>query len=115
MPGAGCRVPHVSPEGRIGSYTNAAAFTTTKPFQYGNVPRTVNCYGPGYVNSDLSLNKSFKVAEGVTAQFRAEALNAFNTPEFATPNGTVGNANFGKITSTLGFPRLIQLGGRVSF
>ncbi len=104
-----------SPEGRIGSYISSSAYTTTPQFQYGNVPRTINCYGPGYVNSDLSLNKTFMIGERVSAQFRAEALNAFNTPEFATPNLTVGNSNFGHITQTLGFPRLIQLGGRLSF
>ena len=113
--GAGNACGSGSPEGRLNNYTNRAAFKTTPAFQYGNVARTVNCYGPGYVNSDLSFNKTFRVTEGVTAQFRAEALNAFNTPEFATPNNTVGNANFGKITQTLGFPRLVQLGGRLSF
>jgi len=104
-----------SPESRLKNYFNAGAFTVTPKYSYGNVPRTINCYGPGYTNSDLSLNKSFTVTERVKAQFRAEALNAFNTPQFNTPNVTVGNSSVGQITGTLGFPRLVQLGGRITF
>ncbi len=104
-----------SPEGRLGAYFNTAAYASTPAFSYGNAKRTSNCYGPGYVNSDLSINKSFKVTERVGAQFRAEALNAFNTPEFNAPNLAIGNKSAGQITGTLGFPRLIQLGGRLTF
>ena len=56
------------------------------------------------------------------AEFRAEALNAFNTPQFATPNITITNglgatpgSTEGTISGTLGFPRLVQLGGRITF
>ena len=110
-----------APETRLGGsgkpYFNPAAFTTTPQFSYGNQPRASNCYGPGYVNTDLSLNKDFTLTERVHAEFRAEALNAFNTPEFNGPSLAVdsGAANAGKITGTLGFPRLVQLGGRLTF
>lgn len=105
-----------SPEGRLNSYFNIAAFSPSSQTGYGNQPRTSNCYGPGYVNSDLSLNKNFKVTERVGAEFRAEALNAFNTPQFNGPNLASDNsASGGKITGTLGFPRLVQLGGRITF
>jgi len=118
-----------SPEGRLNNYFDATAYSITAPFAYGTAPRASNCYGPGYVNSDLSLNKDFRVTERVHAEFRAEALNAFNTPQFATPNLSVGsssvdstgavkttrNSGAGQITGTLGFPRLVQLGGRVYF
>ena len=108
-----------SPQSRLTNYINTAAFAAAPIFTYGNAPRTTNCYGPGYLNTDLSLNKSFKVTERVNAQFRAEALNAFNTPQFngfGASNATqIQNANFGQIQGTLGFPRLIQLGGRITF
>ena len=113
------------PEDRLSAanpYFNTAAFYTAAQGTYGNAPRTVNCYGPGYINSDLSLNKNFRVSERINAEFRAEALNAFNTPQFATPNITVTNAlgatpgaTEGTISGTLGFPRLVQLGGRITF
>ena len=125
-----------SPESRLSNYFNVNAFTqtgvsfktTTSPITglpvvsqvntpglYGNQPRTSNCYGPGYVNSDLSLNKNFNITERVHAEFRAEALNAFNTPQFNGPTNTIGSGTAGQITGTLGFPRLIQLGGRLTF
>jgi trimeric autotransporter adhesin len=108
-----------SPESRLTNYINTAAFSAAPVFTYGNAPRTTSCYGPGYLNTDLSLNKTFKVTERVNAQFRAEALNAFNTPQFngfGASNATqIQNVNFGQIQGTLGFPRLVQLGGRITF
>jgi len=118
-----------NPQGRLNSYFNAAAYSVAAPFAYGTAPRASNCYGPGYINSDLSLNKDFHVTERVHAEFRAEALNAFNTPQFATPALSVGsavvdssgtvtttrNSGAGQITGTLGFPRLVQLGARLYF
>ncbi len=120
------------PEDRILQYFNPLAFAATAPpvaggpLPYGNQPRASNCYGPGYINSDLSLNKDFRLTERVHAEFRAEALNAFNTPQFSTPSLSIGsydttknvtsyNSGAGQITGTLGFPRLIQLGGRLTF
>nr|WP_213806654.1 TonB-dependent receptor [Granulicella sp. dw_53] len=104
-----------SPQGRINAYYNPAAFTATPAGSYGNEPRTSNCYGPGYLNSDLSLNKDFHLTERVGAEFRAEALNAFNTPQFNGPNLASDSSTAGKITGTLGFPRLVQLGARLHF
>jgi hypothetical protein len=51
----------------------------------------------------------------VKAQFRAEALNATNTPYFGNPNTTLTNNQFGVITSQINNPRLIQLGVRATF
>jgi hypothetical protein len=109
-----------SPQSRLNSYFNAAAYTATTGTAkggaaFGNAARTSNCYGPGYINSDLSLNKNFRVTEGINAEFRAEALNAFNTPQFNGPTLAVDSSSAGKITGTLGFPRLVQLGGRIYF
>jgi hypothetical protein len=113
---AGVSVCHSgSPEGRLNSYFNPAAYTAAPAGTFGNAPRDSNCYGPGYVNSDLSLNKTFSFGERVQAQFRAEALNAFNTPEFNGPSLAFDSSSAGQITGTLGFPRLVQLGGRLTF
>jgi len=104
------------PEDRLTSYFNVSAYSVTPQYAYGSAPRTSSCYGPGYLNSDLSLNKDFHVTERVHAEFRAEALNAFNTPQFSTPSLSVSSpASAGRITGTLGFPRLVQLGGRIYF
>jgi hypothetical protein len=104
-----------SPESRLNSYFNTSAYTASAAGQLGSAERTSNCYGPGYENTDLSLNKDFRLTERVHAEFRAEALNAFNHPQFNGPNLAVDSSSGGKITGTLGFPRLVQLGGRLTF
>ena len=104
-----------STESRLLHYYNGAAYTATTVGNTGNAERTSNCYGPGYRNSDLSLNKDFRITERIHTEFRAEALNAFNTPQFNGPNLSADSKAYGQITSTLGFPRLIQLGGRLTF
>ncbi|QMV19759.1 carboxypeptidase regulatory-like domain-containing protein [Granulicella sp. 5B5] len=120
------------PQGRLGpqqngtqTYFNTAAFTVAPAYTYGNAPRTLPVYGPGYDDSDLSINKSFHISQRADFQFRAEALNAFNTPEFAAPvtvlpvntgsQTAVQGSTFGQITSQINYARIIQLGGRFSF
>jgi hypothetical protein len=116
------------PEDRIGGphnlahpYFNINAFALAPAYTYGDAPRTVGCEGPGYDNSDISLFKDFKTIERATIQVRVEALNAFNTAELGTPNPTITgvgqgtNASTGAITSSLGFGRIIQIGGRITF
>ncbi len=51
----------------------------------------------------------------MNAQFRAEALNAFNTPLFGPPNGAFGSPSFGVITYQQNSPRQLQLALRISF
>ncbi len=47
---------------------------------------------------DASLLKNFRLAEQTNLQFRAEALNVLNHPNWANPNTTFGAATFGKVT-----------------
>jgi hypothetical protein len=56
---------------------------------YGNAP-TDALVTPGLHTFDLSLAKNWAIkplGEGAKLQFRAEAFNAFNTPQFGVPNG----------------------------
>ena len=100
---------------RLDGWINPAAFTQAPAYTYGNVSRTISLRSPGIANWDMSVFKTVSVTEHLKAQFRAEALNAMNTPLFRSPETRVGNANFGKITSQANFPRLLQLGVRVYF
>jgi hypothetical protein len=128
------------PQGRLGvssssnerAYVNVAAFAPAAAYTYGNAPRSLPCQQPGSNNSDISINKNFKITERVNAQFRAEALNAFNTPQFGNPSATyvvgtpatVGatpvaatgsSQTLGNVTTQINYNRIIQLGGRISF
>ena len=124
-----------APETRYGNnglpkYFNTAAFAPTPAFTYSTMPRSLPCQGPGYANTDLSVNKTFSVHEKYKIQFRAEALNVTNTPEFANPGlsfsttqanltsaptALTNSSTTGIIQGTLGFNRIIQMGGRFSF
>jgi hypothetical protein len=100
-------------------YFNPNAFSIAPQYTYGNAERTLNCYGPGFENSDLSINKNFKVGEKANFEVRLEALNALNTAEFGQPGITItpgaSSASTGAVTSQLGFSRIIQVGGRFNF
>jgi hypothetical protein len=46
------------------------------------------------------MQKNFPVTESMKFQFRADFLNAFNHPNFAVPNDSVGTATFGVTSAT---------------
>lgn len=56
-------------------------------------------YGPHFRHFDLSVFKDFNVLEHSKLEFRAEFFNLTNTGSFANPGGTLGQPNFGRVTS----------------
>ncbi|HTV05618.1 MAG TPA: TonB-dependent receptor [Acidobacteriaceae bacterium] len=57
--------------------------------------------GPSFQNLDSSVFKNFAFTESIRMQFRAEAFNTFNTPQFAQPGQlNFTTTNFSEITST---------------
>jgi hypothetical protein len=62
--------------------------------------------GPGYIQNNISIFKSFPIWREAAAEFRFDAFQLSNTPQFANPNSGSGNiftaGNFGRVTSTLG-------------
>ena len=89
---------------------------------FGNTRRN-SVRGPGDFNIDFSLIKNTRVAH-VDSEVRVEAFNILNHPQFANPNGQLGNAAFGTISAMLASPscatcgtteRQIQLAFKVRF
>ena len=79
-------------------------------FTFGNLSRTLpDVRNPGQRVVDLSVFKNFRFREAFNVQFRAEAFNALNTPQFAAPAATLGNSDFGVISGTAVAPRQVQL------
>jgi hypothetical protein len=89
-------------------------------------------YGPGLANYDFAAAKKFPLGtERLNLQFRADFFNLFNHTNFSNPVSNQSNANFGKITSTVGSavatavgttaglvgggPRVIQFSLRLQF
>ncbi len=91
----------------ISKWFNTGAFRAQTKGTAGNEGRN-QLYGPPNRRVDFSLFKDFPVKEGKRLQFRAECYNISNTANFATPNGSMGSAAFGIISSTVGMPRQFQ-------
>jgi hypothetical protein len=108
---------------------NAGGFTTagnltTFPNQIRNQFR-----GPGFFDSDLSVNKNFKLTERLAFGLGANLYNVFNHPNFASPVDTYGAGNFGQVLQTTAPPtgpygafftglpsgRIIQFQGKLVF
>jgi hypothetical protein len=100
-------------ERSIDRWFNTAAFVPNPQFTYGNAGRNL-LIGPGEVNFDLAVFKTFAIRESLRLQFRAEAFNAMNTPQFGVPNAEVGNPELGIIESA-DRPRNLQFGLKLVF
>jgi Carboxypeptidase regulatory-like domain/TonB dependent receptor len=94
-----------------------ANFCTTN---FGDLGRN-SFRGPSQANFDFSLIKNFHITERQALRFTTDFFNIWNHANFANPSfldvESIGTTNspFGKITSTVGTPRLIQFSLRYSF
>ena len=90
---------------------------TLSDFGFRNIPTTLdNLRNQAFLNVNLSISKNFNVSEGKRLQFRAEWLNAFNTPYFGFGiNLDPSNQAFGFVTAQRNNPRDVQLGLKFTF
>jgi hypothetical protein len=104
--------------GGIGSgnlWFDTSVFSAPAANTWGTVERRGLLTGPAYYNLDASIVKIVRVGTR-RAEIRADFFNALNIPHYANPNGTLGNANFGRITGILvQTERVIRFGGRFLF
>jgi outer membrane receptor protein involved in Fe transport len=130
----GCNGNPYSDNPRQGSgifYLNLNCFQLPRVGELGNASRDL-IRGPNFRSVDFSISKSTRINERFTAQFRAEAFNLFNRANFSLPSGALftqpavlnesllnDGASFattaGKITTTAGTERQIQLGLKITF
>jgi TonB dependent receptor len=121
---------------RVGSpacWFNPSAFALPPPGQFGGASRNM-LRGPSFSELDLALRKSFQLAEDMHLSLGVEVFNLLNHPNFAIPSNTqspltlggngdavfndaAGNfaKNVGRIFTTAGTARHIQLGARLVF
>lgn len=62
-----------------------------------------------FYDVDFSLDKTFRISESKSVQFRAEGFNVFNTQILGTPEATIGSGSTGVIHSISSTPREFQL------
>ena len=102
--------------GSVDQWFDTSVFTTANHF--GNLGRNA-VVGPSFVNTDVSVAKNLRIGRAGW-QFRVDAFDVFNHPNFGAPGAVVGTPSFGKIMSTrlptgeAGSSRQIQLAVKVS-
>jgi hypothetical protein len=93
----------------VNQWFDTAAFRQRQGVELVRTARLPDVRSHGRNNVDLSFFKTNQITETIRLQFRAEAFNAFNRPEWSSPVGDFGTANFGRVTSTNTFARQLQL------
>jgi len=64
----------------------------------------------------IGIVKRTKISENMSFEVGLDVFNLFNTVNFPTPNVDLQDAtDFGRITDTIGGPRLAQIRARVNF
>ena len=110
-----------------GKSLNPAAFTIPPPDVQGTEPRN-DIPGFGLTQVDLSIGRRFALTERLNLQFRADAFNFLNHPNFTNPTGSVQfpsgllsqqmlNQGLGGLSAIFqeGGPRSLQLSLRLTF
>jgi Carboxypeptidase regulatory-like domain/TonB dependent receptor len=97
-------------------YFDTTAYASENGAKFGSGGRD-QIRGPGYFNIDAGLYRTIKFNERFNLQFRAEALNALNHPNFSNPGSNLSSGGaFGYITSTTGQgSRIFRFGARFQF
>ncbi len=109
------------PEFAGGKIFNRAAFAAAPAGTQGNFGRNV-LRGFGAWQTDVGVERQFRLTERVGLRFRAEFFNVFNHPNFGSPTNLLTSPLFGRSTQTLanslgaggangGFNPLYQVGG----
>jgi hypothetical protein len=96
------------------------AWTIRQPFTLQTwSSRLASVRLPGIHNSDISVIKHSRITERLDLVFRADFINAFNSPQFFSgPVTDVNNGNFGRISGAMdqsNLPRFIQLSLKLQF
>jgi hypothetical protein len=91
-------------------FANPGAFATPTGLTFGDSGRD-NLNNPGRVNFDMAIFKHFALKENMAFEFRAEAFNIFNHPEWSGPGATAGMSCTGGANNSAGDPSCLGSGG----
>jgi hypothetical protein len=98
----------------IDEWFNTAAFDATPPCgSYGNARRN-SIIGPGTLLFDMAFTKVIPLKESRVLEFRAQATNVFNTPNYSSIDTSVTSPTFGRVTGVGGM-RQITMTARFRF
>ena len=102
-------------------YLDKSKFSAPANGTLGNLGRNV-LHGPGINTLDASVFRKFPVREQINLEFRAEAFNLTNTPQYNRPVTDFSNGAFGQVIAANGTQsvlvnnsRQLQFSMRVQF
>jgi hypothetical protein len=95
-------------------FDTSAFIVHTTPMTYGTSGLNP-LHADGEQQLDSSLFKTFHLTERQALQFRTDAFNTFNHPNFSAPDSGVGDAAEGQVFSTSVDNRELQFALRYSF
>lgn len=127
-------VPLYLPGRSISHWINPAAFSLPAVGAWGSAGRNL-LTGPPLWQDDSAIEKSFRITERNSVNFRAEAFNIFNRAQYGQPSGSLSvttstgtraltvPSSFGAITSTVnsaglvgtGTPRVLEFALRITY
>jgi hypothetical protein len=96
----------VAPNGQL-------VLVNPQPGQVGSLGYATH-RGPGDVRFDMNIVKRFLVTESKTFEFRLDAINVLNKPNWGNPETDINNINFGRITTATGARRFV-VNARINF
>ena len=98
----------------IGEWFNTAAFDPTPPCgSYGDARRN-SIIGPGTLLFDMAFTKVIPLKESRVLEFRGQATNIFNMPNYTSIDTSVTSPTFGRVTA-VGAMRQITMTARFRF
>jgi hypothetical protein len=90
----------VAPNGQV-------VLVNPRPGERGTLAYTTH-RGPGEIRFDMNLVKRFRLHERKEFEFRLDAINILNHPNFGDPATNINNINtFGRITTATGSRRFV--------
>jgi hypothetical protein len=108
VPGVSISLPNPS----IGKWFNTAAFVSPAG-PYGDARRN-SIIGPGTLLFDMAFTKVIPLKESRGLEFRLQATNIFNKPNYSSLDTTFNSPTFGRVTA-VGTMRQITITARFRF
>ncbi len=91
----------------VSEWFNTAAFVAPPPGTFGNAGRN-SIEGPGSVVFDMAFTKVIPLGDVRMLEFRAQATNIFNTPQFTAVDTNVNSPSFGQVISVGAMRRFLM-------
>ena len=79
--------------GDIYQWYNRSGFAVPANGRFGTCG-TNSLYGPGLININTGLNKTFSITERIKLSFRADMFNTANTPHHTLGNTSINSSTF---------------------